>query len=266
MNNVVTFYRKQPQGITVNGERIDEEAIEAAMAQFADSPKPREAAARSLVVRAVLRQRAAALKIEADDEEAAIEKMLEQEVSVPPVSEEEIRRYYEGNRQKFRSGDLFEVRHILFAPDEETDAKELARKADAALFQIKDDPESFERVAREQSACSSAKLGGALGQISQGGVVPEFWAALVGFGKAGLLPQPVESRFGQHIVLVDRCAIGEPLPFEAVQARVRDYLVGRLERLTCQQYVAQLIEQSQITGIDLGDQRPQPAGPGLPLE
>lgn len=266
MDNTVTFYRKQPKGITVNGERIADEDIDAAAAQFADSRKPREAAARSLAVRAVLRQRAVALKIEADDEEAAIEKMLQSEVVLQPVSDEEVRRYFEANQQNFRSGDLFEARHILFASSGDADPKALLQKAESTLFQLKNDPESFERLAREESACTSAQLGGSLGQLSQGSVVPEFWAALVGFAKTGLLPQPVETRFGQHIVAVDRCAVGQPLPFEAVQARIREYLAGRLEQLSYQQYVAQLLEQSQITGVDFGDQRPQPAGPGLPLE
>lgn len=265
MNNVVTFYRKQPKSITVNGETIDDEAIEAAAAQFADSPKPREAAARALVARAVLRQRAAALRIEADDEEAAIEALLEREVTLPPVTDDEVRRYFDGNRQKFRSGDLFEVRHILFDTVAAADAKALVQKGEAALLQLKSDPSWFERIAKEESACSSGKLGGSLGQLAAGSVVPEFWAALVGFGKAGLLPHLIETRFGHHIVLIDRCAIGEALPFEAVETRVRNFLTGRLEQLTYQQYVALLIEQAEITGIDLGDQRPPPAGPGLPM-
>lgn len=266
MNNVVTFYRKTPQAITVNGERITDENIDAAMAQFAEFPKPREAATRSLVVRALLRQRAAFLDIPIDDEEAAVEQLLEREVILPPVSDEEITRYFEGNRQKFRSGDLFEARHILFDTASADDNKAAVQKAEGVLFGLKNNPERFEEVAREASHCSSGKLGGSLGQISQGAVVPEFWSALVTFGKIGLLPQLVESRFGHHIIRIDRCALGEPLPFEAAQARIRDFLTGRRELLIYQQYVAQLIEQAKITGIDLGDQSPQPAGPGLPIE
>lgn len=266
MDNIVTFYKKHPTAITVNGEPIRDDEIEAAMAQFADARKPREAAARALAVRALLRQRAAALRIDADDEEAAIEKLLQQEVPVQPVSEEEIRRYFDGNRQKFRSGDLFEVRHILFDTTGDGDNRAAVQKADAALLHLKSNPECFPEVARDESVCSSAKIGGALGQLSPGSVVPEFWAALVGFGKTGMLPHLVETRFGHHIVLIDHCAMGEALPFEAVQGKIREYLTGRLEQLNHQQYVAQLIEHAQITGIDFGDQRPQPAGPGLPLE
>lgn len=266
MDNVVTFYRKTPPEITVNGEPIAEEAIAAAAEQFAGTPDPREAAARSLVLRTLLRQRAATLGIATDDEEAAVDQLLASELVVPPVSEEEIRRYFEANRQKFRSGDLFEVSHILFETGDDADPQAALQHAERALFHLKNAPESFAQVAAQESRCSSAKDGGALGQLSQGAVVPEFWAALVGHSRVGLLPHLVETRFGHHIVRIDRLALGEALPFEAVQARIRDYLRARIEQLSYQRYVAQLIEQARITGIDLGDQRPQPAGPGLPIE
>ena len=264
MNNVVTFYSKKPRPVVVNGEPISEEDIEATATQFADTPNPREAAARSLAVRALLRQQAIALRIEAEDEEAAIEKLLAQAVPPAQISDEEVRRYYEGNRQKFTNGDLFEAHHILF--DTHQGDKELVRKANAVLLQVKNDPESFERIARELSSCTSAKLGGSLGQLSPGSVVPEFWSALVASGKTGLLPHLVETRFGHHIVRIDHCVRGKELPFEMVEARIRAFLTGRLEQLAHQAYVAGLIEQAAISGIDFGDQKPQPPGPGLPLE
>lgn len=266
MDKIVTFYRKTPQPIVVNSERISDAEIDAAMVQFENSSKPRESAARSLVIRALLRQRAVALGIEAEDEESAIENLLKREIALQPVFDEEIRRYFDGHRQKFRSGDLFEVHHILFETANADDRKAVVQKAEAALLHARNNPEAFERIAREESACSSAKVGGALGQLSQGSVVPEFWAALVAFGKPGVLPHLLETRFGLHIVRIDRCAMGEALPFEAVESRIRDYLTGRLEQVSYRQYVAQLIEHAEISGIDLDDQKPQPAGPGLPTE
>ena len=266
MKNTVTFYSNKPPVITVNGERISADAIDAAVDQFADASKPREAAARALIVRALLRQRAAALHIEADDEEAALEKLLDQEVSVPPVTDEEVRRYFEANRHKYRSGDLFEVSHILFETAADADDRSVVQEAQTLLMHLIDAPGSFAQIAREKSACTSATVGGSLGQLSPGSVVPEFWSALVKFGKAGLLPHLVETRFGHHIVLIQRCALGEALPFEAAEARVRAYLDDHRRQLSYQQYIAHLIEQSDITGIDLGDQSPPPAGPGLPLE
>lgn len=266
MENIVTFYKKPPKSITVNGEPIGDDEIDALTSQFADSPKPRDAAARSLIIRALLRQRAVALEVEAGDEESAIEKLLEREVIVPPVFDDEIRRFFDGNPQKFRSGDLFEVRHILFDTVGDVDKVAVIRKAEGVLLGLKNNPESFEEVARKDSCCSSGKEGGRLGQISPGTVVPEFWAALIGFARTGILPHLVETRFGHHIVLIDHFALGQALPFEAVKVRIHDYLKARLEQLTHQEYIAHLLEDANVTGIELGDQQPQPAGAGLPSQ
>ncbi len=267
MNQVVTFHHKQPKGIVVNGEAIAEETITAALEKYAQTPDPREAAARMLAVWTLLRQRATILQIEAEDEEQAIEKLITLEVKAPPVTDEEVQRYFEGHRQKFRSGDLFEARHILFSANvgDKAARTEGLRRAEATLSYLKSNPEEFEQIAQRDSECTSAKLGGALGQLSLGAVVPEFWSALVGFGKTGMLPQPVETRFGYHIVMVDRCAIGQELPFEAVAKRVRDYLVNRLEQISYRQYVAGLIESSKISGVDFGNPDSKAAGPGLSM-
>src|SRR5574343_1024482 len=113
MDQVVAFHHQKPNGIVVNGEAISEEIITAAMEKYAKMPEPREAAARVLAVWALLRQRVAVLQIEADTEEQAFDRLVDLEVKVPPVTDEEVRRYFDGHRQKFRSGDLFEARHIL---------------------------------------------------------------------------------------------------------------------------------------------------------
>jgi peptidyl-prolyl cis-trans isomerase C len=267
MNQVVSFHHKQPKGIVVNGEAITEETITAALEKYAQTPDPREAAARMLAVWTLLRQRAAILQIEAEDEEQAIEKLIALEVKAPPVTDEEVRRYFDGHRQKFRSGDLFEARHILFAgaASDKQARVDATRRAEATLSYLKSHPDEFEQVAQRDSECTSAKLGGSLGQLSLGAVVPEFWSALVGFGKTGLIPQPVETRFGSHIVLVERCAIGQELPFEAVEKRVRDYLVNRLEQISYRQYVSGLLESSKISGVEFGNSDAQGGGPGLSM-
>lgn len=266
MDTVVTFYGKKPQSVSVNGEVISNDAIEAASAQFLESREPRKAAARALAVRTLLRQRARVLDIEAPNEEVAIEKLLDREIPSTTVNEEEIRRYYEGHPEKFSNGDLFQVRHILFDTQSGADSKELVRQAEGVLLQLKDNPEWFEQIAREKSACTSREVGGELGQLSPGSVVPEFWAALVAFGATGLLPHLVESRYGHHIVQVDHCIKGKTLPFEVVEARIREFLTTRREQLAYQGYVAGLIEQSTIKGVEFGDASLPPAGQGMPSD
>ncbi len=84
------------------------------------------AAARALVVRALLIGEARRIGIVAKplsdergrretDEDAMIRSLVEQEVATPTADEDACRRYYEQNRRRFRSADIFEVAHILFA-------------------------------------------------------------------------------------------------------------------------------------------------------
>ncbi len=93
------------------------------------APKPIAAwqqAARALVVRELLLQEARRVGIAPQpmsdasgrretDEEAMIRGLIEREVTVPEPDEETCRRYYENNRARFRSADIYEAAHILFA-------------------------------------------------------------------------------------------------------------------------------------------------------
>ena len=49
------------------------------------------------------------------DEEAVIRGLIEHEVNVPEPDDDTCRRYYERNRARFRSADIYEAAHILFA-------------------------------------------------------------------------------------------------------------------------------------------------------
>ena len=88
--------------------------------------RPGQAAARALVVRELLLQEARRLGVAAEpladddgrretDEEALIRALVEREVRVPDPDEARCRRYYEQNLRRFRSPDIYEAAHILFA-------------------------------------------------------------------------------------------------------------------------------------------------------
>ena len=48
------------------------------------------------------------------DDEAAIRTLVAQEVQTPKADAATCRRYYEQNRRRFRSSDIYEAAHILF--------------------------------------------------------------------------------------------------------------------------------------------------------
>jgi peptidyl-prolyl cis-trans isomerase C len=253
-------------GVRVNGVAIPRDVIGREV-QHHPSRTPAaswQAAAQALVVRALLLQEARRLAVEwepladADGrretaEEAAVRALLAQEVRTPSADMASCRRYYEQNRERFRSPDIYEAAHILFAANK-SDARSYAQAhagAEAALAVLRGHPEQFADLAQAYSACSSASRGGGLGQIAAGETTPEFEQALFALEPGAISPAPVATRYGFHIVRLDRKHQGRELPFELVAERIAEYLEESVQRLALAQYVARLAAAACIEGINL---------------
>lgn len=256
----------KPTAVSVNGVTIPRDAI-AREVQHHPASKPIAAwqsAARALAIRELLLQQARRLGIEpapcGDDsgrreteEEALVRGLIEREVATPEPDEATCRRYYERNRRRFRSRPIYEAAHILFAA-RKVDAKEYARvKRDAAsvLAELKLRPERFGDLARTYSACPSAAQGGVLGQIAAGQTTPEFEQALIELAPGSMSQVPVETRYGVHIIRLDRKIEGVDLPFELVAETVADYLRASVARRATAQYIARLVSAAKIVGVML---------------
>ncbi|MFB9261928.1 peptidylprolyl isomerase [Bradyrhizobium erythrophlei] len=253
----------KPKTVSVNGAVIPREAI-AREVQSHPAEKPIlawQAAARALVVRELLLQESSRLGITAEPlrdekgrsetpEEAAMRALIEREVVTPEPDEVACLRFYEQNRQRFRTADLYEVAHILIAtPRDDTAARCAARAAaETVLSAVRADPALFEELARGRSDCrTSAENGGRLGQIARGQTVEEFEAALARMREGEV--SIAETRFGFHIVRLDRLAVGQAMPFELVRDRIADYLAASVQRRALAQYVSLLAGRAEITGI-----------------
>jgi peptidyl-prolyl cis-trans isomerase C len=222
-----------------------------------------EAATRALVVRELLSQRARALELVPEprsegglretDEEALIRMLLEAEVTTPLAEEADCRRYYQSNRARFRSPDLYEPLHILFkAPREDKAAyAQAVTQAEIVLAEVTEFPERFESIAKALSACPSSGDGGRLGQVARGDTTPEFEAALQPLEAGQICPHVVGTRYGVHVVRLDRKIEGAVLPFEQVHERIASYLEASSSRRAAAQYVALLAGQAKISGFDI---------------
>ena len=257
----------RPVNVIVNGVSIARDEIVREM-QHHPAGKPIAAwqqAARALVIRELLMQEARRLDIEPrpltedgrreTDEEAIMRGLIDREVVVPQADEETCRRYYERHTSQFRSPDIYEAAHILFAVrPADKDAYAAARaEAEGVLAALIERPESFATMAEAYSACSSAAHGGNLGQITTGQTTPEFEQALVALAPGELCATPVATRYGFHIIRLDRKHQGQLLPYELVAGRIADYLNESVRRRADAQYIARLISVAKIEGIDLAD-------------
>ena len=256
----------EPEIVSVNGIEIPRDII-AREVQHHPAPKAIEAwqsAARALAIRELLLQQARYLKIvpaprneesgpQETDEEALIQGLIEREVATPDPDDAACRRYYEQNKRRFRSPPIYAATHILFSvrqDDPEGYAKTQAL-AQSVLAELKQNPERFEELAREHSACPSAAQGGALGQISVGQTTPEFEKALEALAPGAMTEVPVETPYGLHIIRLDDKVEGKDLPFDLVADHVAGYLRENVTHRATAQYIARLVSSAEIAGIDL---------------
>jgi peptidyl-prolyl cis-trans isomerase C len=255
------------QQIRINDATIEAAAV-LAEAQNHPAATPEaalRAAAEALAIRELLLQEArrqgvatapqsdSADRLETEDE-ALIRALLEHNVTVPEADTEICRRYFDNNPQRFRSPELFEAAHILLsaAPEDQEAYAEAVEQAERLIAALQHDPIAFARLAAEYSSCSSAQNEGRLGQVARGDTVEEFETFLMNLKEGQLCPVPVCSRYGVHVLRLDRRIDGRELPFEAVEARIADYLQAASWQRALAQYIRILAGQAEIQGIDLG--------------
>jgi peptidyl-prolyl cis-trans isomerase C len=252
--------------VTVNGVTIAHDLIsrEAQNHPAAKSIDAWQAAARALAVRELLLQEARRLGLKphpaADaegrhetDEEALIRGLIDTEVTTPTRDAASCALYYERNRNRFRSPDIYEASHILIAARSDNgDAYAAARhRALSVLARACVDARSFAELARTHSDCPSAASGGNLGQLTAGDTTPEFEAALVVLKPGETTRTLVETRYGFHVIRLEQRIAGRQLPLEAVASQIAGYLAERSTRLAIAQYIARLVGLANVTGVDL---------------
>jgi peptidyl-prolyl cis-trans isomerase C len=252
--------------VTVNGVVIAEADIMAeAQNHPAENPGAALAeAARALAVRELLLQEAARLGVDADTkhhetgntetpQDAAIRILIEREVDVPQAREEECQRIYELKKHRFCSDTIYEARHILFAVSEaDAPARAAAKdKAQDLAQHLADHPEEFAGLASQYSDCPSGQQGGNLGQLTTGSTVSEFERALEAMTAGDPVPRLVDSRFGIHLIVLDRKIDGSVLPFDMVRERIAAWLEATTWSRAVAQYVGILAGQAEIQGVDI---------------
>jgi len=250
--------------VRVNGVEIDPEEIAREIQHHpaADGEAAWQAAARALALRELLLQEAERLDLTAEPDEdeagrketgedALVRTLLEQQLSLTPVTMDECRRYYEGHVHRFRTPDLFEASHILIEPGggDESSWRAAEAEARAMLQEVGDAPELFAAVAREFSKCPTAQQGGSLGQIRRGELVDSVQQALEAIPEGSTGREPVRSRFGWHLIRLQRKVPGQTLPFDVVRDKIADMLQARAWTLAATRYVTELAQSAEVEGV-----------------
>ena len=114
------------------------------------------------------------------------------------------------------------------------------------------DARKFDALARTRSACPSAANGGRFGQLTRGDLVAEIETFVFALEEGQICPLPVMTRYGAHVLRVDRRAAGQELPFELVSDRIVRQLSTQSWQRAVSQYLRILAGRASIEGIEIG--------------
>jgi foldase protein PrsA len=141
----------------------------------------------------------------------ATNKLLEDRIT---ITEEEMKTYFEENKDSFQQEEEVKASHILVS-DLET-ANEVLEKLEAG--------EDFSELASKYSQDEANKDdGGNLGYFGKGEMVQEFEDAVFAM-KVGDISEPVKTSYGYHIIRLDDKKEAKEAVFEEVKDEVREVL------------------------------------------
>lgn len=133
------------------------------------------------------------------------------------VTEEEAKKYYEENEDKFGEGQRVKASHILV---------DNLDKANELYENIKNG-DDFADVARKYSTCPSSRNGGDLGFFGRGQMVKEFEEKSFSMN-VGDISEPVKTQFGYHLIhLTDKESKKE---FEDIKEELMQTLLAQKQQ------------------------------------
>lgn len=151
------------------------------------------------------------------------------------VSDAEIEKYYNENKDRFTVEEQVEASHIL-VEDEET-AKEILNKLNNGS--------DFAELAKEYSLDGSASRGGNLGFFPRGRMVKPFEEAAFAL-QVGEISEPVKTDFGYHIIKVTDRQEAKTLSLEESKEDIRSTLLYQKQMETLRTYLMELRENAEV--------------------
>ena len=163
------------------------------------------------------------------------------------VSKRKIEKYYHKNQKKFWEPGKVQARHILilFEKDgSEITRKEKNKEIKRILAEL-EEGKDFAEAAKEYSEDVSASMGGDVGFVVKGQMVPEFEKAVFRL-KEGEISNVVETEYGYHIIKAEKIQKGRTLPFKEVEAEIKNTLVKRKQKSAYEDWMSELREAAFI--------------------
>jgi len=147
------------------------------------------------------------------------------------LTDAEVRDAYDSAPERFAIPQTVEARHILVkvAPDAAPEAAEKVREQLADVLKQAREGKDFAALAKQYSEDGTREQGGALGTFRREAMIQPF--ADVAFSlKPGEISEPVRTRFGWHLIKVEKVNEGRTRSFEEVAPEIASQLKGERAR------------------------------------
>jgi parvulin-like peptidyl-prolyl isomerase len=134
------------------------------------------------------------------------------------ISDEEAKKFYDANSEKFKQPHLYNASHILVKSEAE------AKKIIKEIYAAKDKSEAFAGAAEKYSIDGNGKQGGSLGWFPEGQMVKDFMEAVKKMKKGDISKTPVKTQFGFHIIMLNDEKAASKATFDQVKERIKQGL------------------------------------------
>lgn len=163
------------------------------------------------------------------------------------VSDKQIKRYYFQHQKDFWQNKKPFVRHILFIAEEDAleEVKASKREQAAQVLEEIRTGADFIELAKKHSEDVSASSGGEVGWLTKGHLVPEFEAVAFRL-KSGEVSDIVESRYGYHIIKVEKVSSGKSEPLKNVKEKIRQILSFEARKKKYNDWIDDMKKDSMI--------------------
>ena len=206
------------------------------------------------------------------DQEIKMKKLVE-DIHPVKISDSQAKNFYDKNVNQFKYPDKVRASHILIAANP-VEIKEQLRKKNPSMTendlnikvreemqekynkaqeianQLKNNPDKFEAVARDESDDTmSAKNGGDIGFFAKKDMVKPF-ADTAFAQKPNTISGVVQTPYGFHIIKVtDRMAAGQQ-PFDKVKEQIKMYMTAQEQIKALELYLNGLKANAVIQYVD----------------
>ena len=164
---------------------------------------------------------------------AYLKKEIEEKVK---VTDEDAKKYYEANKDKFKEPEKIMVSHILV--DNEAEAKDILAKLKGGA--------DFAALAKEKSKDPSKDRGGELGLLSKGMTVPEFEQAAFAL-QPGQLSAVVKTQFGYHIIKVTEKQPEKLMAYDDIKDQLKQMLLSDKQKESFEALLNDLKDKNKVT-------------------